>query len=326
MYGDQMSLMAGWGLFLAAIVIFFIPLHLIIGGDSVFAGFFALAFSGEGFTSILMFIVGLLMLAMSPFYLAMICDDLIGFRFDTSALFDRHAGKVHLLSDDSVPWAPWRYKLKTYDWRCVRAEIDTLTIATGPLIRTEAGLRCVVMDRPGGETVVDQFVLGLNMPVQHIQPLLDTWEHVRRFMQHEGPLFADQHDKPNRALGRQPLWKHLLAGPKMQIWATKDMFRIAWEDKSLYAAFTGFLGIVCLPALVVTMLWGFLPWISGLAKRDPTWPAEIIASVGGAALQGKDLDAWRGVVPERGDATNVARAARRHQIEEGGPSGSGKAE
>ena len=300
MYGDQMSLVAGGGLFLAGMFVFFSSLHLIFGGSSLFFELFKAMTEGGAFYLVTVGILGLVMLGFSPFFLMLIMGDLVGFRFSTSALFDRNAGKIHLFSDKSLMWAPWRYHLKTYDWRCVRGEIDTVTLVTGPLLRTEAGLRCVVMDRPGGDTVVDQFVLGVNMPAQHIQPLLDTWEHVRRFMQHEGPLFADQHDKPNTSLGRQPLWKHLLSGPKLQVWGIGEMFKIAWEDKTLFPAFTGIVGIILLPFFWIFMLWGILPWLSGLAKREPTWPAEIIASVGGASLRGKDLEAWRAVIPEQG--------------------------
>ena len=299
MYGDQLSMMAGGGLFLAALVIlpFAVPISLGLGGP--LSHFFTTISTGGVIDIIVIIMLYLLMLVFSPFIFVVIMGDLIGFRFETSALFDRNAGKVHLISDQSMPWAPWRYELKSYDWQCVRGEIDTVTLFTGPIDRKEAGLRCVIMDRPGGDTVIDQFVLGVTVPAQHIQPLIDTWEHVRRFMQREGPLFADQDDKPNTSLGRQPLWKHLLAGPTFQIWATKDMFKIAREDKSFLAAFAGFIGIVVgLPILVVTTLWGFLPWLSGLAKRDPTWPAEIIRSVGGASLNDKDLEAWRGVIPE----------------------------
>jgi hypothetical protein len=300
MYGDQMSLMAGGGLFLAVIMIFLSSMHHLILGGSLFAGFLEVVTTGGPVYVIMGIILFVLMLIFLPFALLMVAGDLIGFRFNSSALFDRNAGKVHLFSDQSMPWAPWRYHLKSYDWRCVRGEIDTVSIFSGTLNRKEAGLRCVVMDRPGGDTVIDQFVLGINMPAQHIQPLLDTWEHVRRFMQREGPLFADQNDKPNPSLGRQPLWKHLLDWPALLVRATIDMFKMGWKDKDLFAGFGGVLLIHCIPVLWFPMLYGFLPWLSGLAKRNPIWPAEIIASVGGAALSGKDLEAWRAVVPEKG--------------------------
>jgi hypothetical protein len=300
MYGDQMAPAAGQGLLLAAIVIFPFLLTVMVGGTGSYAAFFKAVTRADPGNPILgrLILVGMLIFLL--FALLMIVSDLIGFRFNRSALFDRNAGKVHLYSDRSMPWAPWRYHLKSYDWRCVHGEIDTVRIFSGTPNRKAAGLRCVVMDRPGGDTVVDQFVLGVNMPAHHIQPLLDRWEHVRRFMQREGPLFADQYDRPNMSLGRKPLWKHLLAWPTLLVRETVDMFKTSWEDKNLLAAFGGIFHILCIPVVWFPMLYGFLPWLSGLAKRNPIWPAEIIASIGGAALSGKDLEAWRAVVPEKG--------------------------
>jgi hypothetical protein len=299
MYGDQMSLMAGMGLFLALILTYFGSMHLFFGGESLIS--WLLTFDSEEKWIFLIPKIFLLLVSFvfSPVFLMVIVSDLMGFRFERSPLFDRNASKIHLFSDKSVPWAPWRHQLKTYDWRCVRGEIDTVTLFAGMMLRKEAGLRCVVMDRPGGDTVIDEFVLGVNLPAEHIQPLLDTWEHLRRFMQREGPLFADQHDKPNPSLGRQSLWQHLLAGPKFEYRITVEMFQIAREDKNPFALVAGLLGVLLsLPLFWLFALWGILPWLSGLVKRDPIWPPEVIASVGGASLHAKELEVWRGVIPE----------------------------
>lgn len=155
------------------------------------------------------------------------------------------------------------------------------------------------MDRPNGKEIIDEFVLGINVPANCIQPLLDTWEHVRRFMCKEGPLFVDQNDKPNPGLGRKSLWQHLLEWPRVEIVTTIDLFRIGWEDKSLLTLFMATLGVLVIPFVWILAIFGILSWISELAKREPVWPAEIIASVGGRALKGKNLDAWRSIVPDK---------------------------
>lgn len=299
MYGDQMSLMGGVGLFLAGIGLLICFKHLIFGGDNLFSELFFSTVDGttvDVLVGILWFIA---MLAVAPFALLIIVGDVTGYRFNTSVLFDRNAGKIHVFSDESMPWAPWRYQLNSYDWNRVRAEIDTMNIVTGPIARKEAGLRCVIMDIPGGDTVVAEFVLGVNMPANHIQPLLDTWEHVRRFMQREGPLFSEETDQPNPFLGRQNLWRHLMAGPREHLSGSLDMLKIGFAERSFFAASTGILGFLLLPFIWIPMLWGFLPWLSGLAKREPKWPADIMASVGGMPLIGANLAAWRTVVPRK---------------------------
>ena len=298
MYGDQLSMFGGVGLF-AGVAMTGLAVMWGVGGD--LPGFFER-------NLLLSIVLGMVFTVLYPLILFVFIGDLIGFRFDTSVLFDRHAGTVRVFADKSMPWRPWKYDLKSYDWRCVRAEIDTVSVFTGTLGRKEAGLRCVVYDRPGGDKVVDQFVLGTNMPAQHIQPLLDSWEHVRRFMQHEGPLFADEADRPNPSLGRPSLWQCLTMFPALEITSTISMFKIAWQDKSLAGFWAGLLGVAVAPFLWVLIPFGIFPWVSGLAKREPIWPAEVLASVGGHELRGRDLEAWRRVVPS--EATTPLQPAQ----------------
>jgi len=299
MYGDQLALIRGMGLLIGVFAAVPLFLQWIFGGENFYSSMFYDLFSG-GFWSVLPILFLLIAtIVFGPFAAMMFFGELIGYRFGKSALFDRNSGKIHLFSDKSALLHPWRCAVKSYDWRCIRAEIDTMSTFSGSWRRTEAGLRCVIMDRPNGKEVIDEFVLGVNVPANCIQPLLDTWEHVRRFMSKEGPLFVDQNDKPNPGLGRQSLWQHLLEWPRIEIVTTIDLFRIGWEDKSLLTLFMALLGVLVIPFVWILAIFGVLPWISELAKREPVWPTEIIASVGGNALKGKDLDAWRSIVPDK---------------------------
>lgn len=298
MYGDQLSLMNGGGIFVGLLLA---PV-VWLGFDSGW-----IMFDPSRMNPLLVVVFILLTLTLLPVSLLFLAGDFIGYRFNHSALFDRRAGKVHLFSDQSLPWKPWRCTLKSYDWDCVRAQVDTVSIFSGTLARSEAGLRLLVMDQPGGQTVVDELVLGVNVPAHHIQPLLDTWEHVRRFMQHEGPLFADETDQPNPGLGRQSLWRSLMIFPALEVTSTIDLFKFGWQEKSPLTLFMACIGVILLPAMPLLALFGLPSWLSGLAKREPKWPPEILASVGGAALQGADLQAWRGVVPEQGSVQDAAK-------------------
>ena len=97
----------------------------------------------------------------------------------------------------------------------------------------------------------------------------------------------------------ESLWQHLLRWPRTEIATTFDLFRIGWEDKSLLTLFMAALGVIVIPFVWILAIFGVLPWISELAKLEPVWPTEIIASVGGRALKGKNLDAWRSIVPDK---------------------------
>lgn len=291
MYGDELSLMGGLGVFAA------VPLLFLCYG---FGSGIWLDFSGASLLGMFMSAVLILLgAAVAPLMLVIFLSDVMGYRFSKSALLDRQAGRVHVFTDKTVPWRGYRHEIKSYDWAQVRAEIDAMQVFTGTVGRNEVGLRCTVMSQPGGTEVIDQFPLTVNMPAHNIQPLLDTWEHARRFMQREGPLFADEHDGPNPELGQQSLWHYLLMFPRFFYGNIPGEFADAWKYKSLLHLTQALLGVVLLPVFFLPAAFGVFPWISARCKREPKWPAEILASVGGNALKGSDLQAWRGMVPQR---------------------------
>lgn len=305
MYGDQMALMEGLLLFLG------IPVALLVYllfNDS-YREVMSSVTSASG--TLLVGLLYVLMVAGIALGMVGFIAGLIGHRFHTSALLDRRAGKVHVFRDESRPWKGTRGKVLTYDWSQVRAEIDTMSVFTGTVGRTEAGLRGVVLDPTDPTKVIDRFPLTINASTSNVQPLLDAWEHARRFMQHEGPLFSDEHDGPNPALGRQTLWHHMWSFVGEQITDAPEYFRMAWRDRSFLAFMVGFTGLILVPFMPIFALFGLFPWVSSLLKREPKWPAEVLASVGGNALKGDDLVAWRGVVPERSALPPAAPPALR---------------
>ena len=305
MYGDQMALMEGMQLMLG---VAFIMLAYALQYDGVRR----FLFEPEGMVhGVVIAVFAILSIALLPLCFLIFMSGLMGHRFHTSALLDRHAGKVHVFRDESRPWKGTRGKVLTYDWSQVRAEIDTMSVFTGTVGRTEAGLRGVVLDPADPTKVIDRFPLTINASTSNVQPLLDAWEHARRFMQHEGPLFSDEHDGPNPALGRQTLWHHMWSFVGEQITDAPEYFRMAWRDRSFLAFMVGFTGLILVPFMPIFALFGLFPWISALCKRDPKWPAEVLASVGGNALKGDELVAWRSVVPERSALPPAAPPALR---------------
>ncbi len=236
----------------------------------------------------------------------MLRADITGYRYP-AVLFDRAAGKVHFFIDDRITirkpdglyfrkswllWPLWgggAHTILTFDWACIRAEVVKARIFTGVVAREEAQLRIVATKEPGGADVAASIGIGLGTTAMVVQPALDTWEHIRRFMQHEGPLFV-LGDGPNPRLGREPLWQaplfmQTIVGPgAMETW--KEGSTADW----LVSLFL----MLCLPVLAPV---GIARWICLRLKSEPKWPTEILASVGGAELRGSELEAWRSVVP-----------------------------
>lgn len=296
-YGSMMTLLVGYSAFIATIgsplLVLFWPALLdpsFVPDRFSFPFFFGVGCLG--FASLLVFFA--------------LRFDLIGYRY-APTLFDRNAGKVHVFKDNTRLFSWWplwggggRYEILSYDWACVRAQVVRFKTFTGTVAQDNAALQMIVLAAPGDTRVVGQFGLGLTSSAIAVQPLLDTWEHIRRFMEHEGPLFVEG-DGPNEALfemrlGRCIFFGQPFIGPgSAEHWKHPDLGAILWQ-------------VIAIPLFPLTLLYGLVRWASFHIKSKPAWPPEVLASVGGAPLHGSALEAWRHVVPDR-----AAGAAATHR-------------
>ncbi|WP_193314207.1 DUF6708 domain-containing protein [Xanthomonas sp. LMG 12461] len=280
-YGSMMTLLVGY-LGFGAVAIG-LPLTLMLASAVGDANAFTPALVG---TSVL-----------SVFVYFMLRFDLIGYRY-APTLFDRNAGKVHVFKDNTRLFGWWplwggggQHEILSYDWACVRAQVVRFKTFTGTVAQDNAALQMIVLAAPGDTRVVGQFGLGLTSSAIAVQPLLDTWEHIRRFMEHEGPLFVEG-DAPNQALFEMRLARCIFFGQPFigpgsaEHWRHPDLGAILWQ-------------IIAIPLFPLTVLYGLIRWASFHIKSKPVWPPEVLASVGGAPLHGSALDAWRHVVPDR---------------------------
>ncbi len=226
-------------------------------------------------------------------------------RFDTSGyryspvMFNRALGKVHVFKDQTPFFSLWplwgggKHTIETYDWACVRAQISRFRVFTGTVAQENATLSCIVF-KPNSTEGAAQFPQGIISSAVAVQPLLDHWEHIRRFMEFEGPLFQ-QDEGPYQQPSTQTLLGALCFGQPFigpgaaEQWRTADLLVVFWQ-------------LIAPIFLPVTMLLGLMRWASFHLRSKPRWPAEILASVGGAALKGPALEAWRGLIPERSSA------------------------
>ncbi|WP_279362015.1 DUF6708 domain-containing protein [Xanthomonas sacchari] len=279
-YGSMMTVLVGYLAF-GAIAIMSPLLALLI--PTLFTSF-------DAFSAVF----GGIMLLATTFMLRF---DLIGYRY-APTLFDRNAGKVHVFKDNTRLFGWWplwggggQHEILSYDWACVRAQVVRFKTFTGTVAQDNAALQMIVLAAPGDTRVVGQFGLGLTSSAIAVQPLLDTWEHIRRFMEHEGPLFVEG-DGPNEALfemrlGRCIFFGQPFIGPgSAEHWRHPDLGAILWQ-------------VIAIPLFPLTLLYGLIRWASFHIKSKPIWPPEVLASVGGAPLHGNALEAWRHVVPDR---------------------------
>ncbi|MDR9834187.1 DUF6708 domain-containing protein [Herbaspirillum huttiense] len=278
-YADQIAGMVGMAAFGA---LMFSPLAGLYIYDSI------VRFNQFGIFSTLF---GWLCLAFSTSILYFLIRwDITGYRY-APVLFDRAAGKVHVFFDQTLlfRWLPlWgggKHEIQTYDWSCLRGQVTRSRVFTGNTAQELASLSCVVVRGPQDPTVVAQFEVGGSTNALAVQLLLDRWEHVRRFMEHEGPLFV-QDDGPYVPPATQSLWGALCWGQPL-IGPGRHAPSVGMVLAQIFTAFF----------VWFTVPFGLVGWLCFHIKDKPKWPAEILASVGGNPLRGKDLEAWRGVVP-----------------------------
>ena len=239
-----------------------------------------------------------------------------GYRY-TPVLFNRASGKVHVF-EDRTPFFGFlplfgggEFKIHTYDWSCIRAQISRFRISTGNSAQDNARLACVVLNAPDDGKIVSEFPLGVTTSAIAIQSLLDHWEHIRRYMEYEGPMFLDG-EGPHREITTRSLFAALFFGQPFIGPGAKAAFEVTDMGASLILVVWQ---ILVLPLFPLTLTLGVLRWASSRIRTEPRWPTEIIASVGGKLLEGAELDAWRNVVPEKPGRTVVHAFAGVDELE-----------
>ncbi len=299
-YADQASFMSG-----AAAVGGLINLPLLVVGAWHFGTMDKL--DGPGLLALaLCFPVAALVFLLLRF-------DVIGYRC-APVLFDRAAGRVHVFTDKTRLFSVWPlwgggpHEIQSFDWRCVRAQVGRFRTFSGNLSQDNAALTCVAIKAPDDAEVVGQFGVGTTVDAQSLQVLLDRWEHIRRFMECEGPLFAPG-DGPvqapfSRSLLGSLFWGQPLLGP-----GSAAFFR-PWRWTMLLAQ------LVLLPFLPLSMAFGLIRWTTYQLKGRVVWPPDILASVGGHVLDSRELEAWRNVVPARPAAGELERRPPYKEIQD----------
>lgn len=80
MYGDELSVAGGIGLFLAALVICFSSMQLVVGGTNPVVDVYSAMTEAGTFFFIVLLFLALVMLAVAPLIVMAIANDLVGFR------------------------------------------------------------------------------------------------------------------------------------------------------------------------------------------------------------------------------------------------------
>ncbi|MFY2029267.1 DUF6708 domain-containing protein [Achromobacter xylosoxidans] len=193
-------------------------------------------------------ILGLLLLCVLPAILAILFD-CTGYR-EQPTLFDRASGRIYIMHSRRDWLRPWRWfripvSVQSFDWRCIRALIvPTVGLGGAGAPRINYALRLVQTDVPNGTRIVASFGVGIPSVYDGGAEPAALWEHLRRFMQEDGPhlgpydaLYVDD-SSPSRLWNAIWWWQPLLAPGAKQFWVGPYWF--------LTIPF-GLVALICLP-------------------------------------------------------------------------------
>lgn len=209
----------------------------------------------------------------------MVLFDCTGYR-EQPTLFDRAAGRVYIMHSQRDWLRPWRWfripvSVQSFEWCRIRAMIvPTVGLGGAGAPRLNYALRLVETDVPNGTRIVASFGVGIPSVYDGGAEPAALWEHLRRFMQEDGPhlgphdaLYVDD-SSPSRLWNAIWWWQPLLGPGAKQFWAGPYWF--------LTVPF----GLFALIGLPLTMAGGFIRWLSYRCKRPAPWPVDVLASIG----------------------------------------------
>jgi hypothetical protein len=205
-----------------------------------------------------------------------------------------------LLKYIAMTFLPWpNMLLIEYDWDCLEAEYYSVTALAGNVVRTDDHLDLYVKESPASDKVIGSFALTPSILAGGEQQAKNLWEHVRRFMEENGPPLApgDQPAPPPprgfwqaaNAPFNGPGWLFFLVGA---IWTAKDVYwhvlglllrdvipndlwvqAIRYPFPGIVRSFVIFFSYFC-------MTWVFFAVLAGYLSKHADLPDELTADAG----------------------------------------------
>jgi hypothetical protein len=195
---------------------------------------------------------------------------------DRPVIFERRRRKVYRIvrEDHRGFWGVfrrWPVMACEYDWDLVDAEHNAELYTTGGTVSRNHALMFVVRKSAADPTIIDSFEVGNSADLSE-ELVTNLWEHIRRFMEENGPHLPTP-DEPLAV--REPLqsWWQAMGdvgpyGPKLGWW---------WREMPALTIFMLLLLPVMLPVYV---LWGTGNWLSRKTAKKYHWPEAVKVALG----------------------------------------------
>ena len=196
---------------------------------------------------------------------------------DEPVIFDRKNRKVYVIARAVAPgwrglFESWPICAYEYIWDLIDAEYQMTISTTGSTMTTWHNLLFTAKNNSSDDRTIGSFHVA-NPILLSESTVGPFWEHIRRFMEEEGPHLPPGEVKTYLEVPTS-LWQSMGAvgpfGPNYFHW---------WKNHPFYSSIIHLFIPFTLPVLLV---WGFMNWLSYRTATDLQWPLEVQTAVGPA--------------------------------------------
>jgi hypothetical protein len=191
---------------------------------------------------------------------------------DEPIIFDRKHRKVYRIFRETYPGAAgilkhWPMRAAEYDWDLIDVEHNATLTTTGSTIMRYHTLIFIVRKSATDPTVIDSFNVGNGMQLGE-QTVPAVWEHIRRFMEEQGP-----HLPPGEKVVLPPSQSFLQSVISTPFW---PQYRRWWKEQDGLMILGHLLFPVFLPAF---LLWVLFNWLNYKTASSIEWPQEVLDAI-----------------------------------------------
>lgn len=198
---------------------------------------------------------------------------------DEPIIFDRKNRKVYCVTRAVAPgwigiFKPWPIRAHEYDWDLLGAEYQMTISTTGSTMTTWHTLLFIVRNSNSDDRAIGSFHVANPMLLSE-STVGPFWEHIRRFMEEDGPHLPPGESKTYLEVP-STLWQSMgVIGP------FGSNYGHWWKNHLFYTLLFHVLIPLTFP---VFLTWGIMNWLSYKTATTNQWPHEVEAAIGPAIL------------------------------------------
>jgi hypothetical protein len=195
---------------------------------------------------------------------------------DLPIIFDRKNRKVYRLMREEISgfkgaFMPWAILACEYEWDLIDAEHHSEVFTTGGGVNTNHFFMFLVRKSKDDPTIIDSFQIAhANVLSNEITD--GMWEHIRRFMEEDGPHLPSPSEPLADMEPPTSWWESMGAvGP---FGANYAKF---WRESPVY---TLFMHLIFPASFPMFLLWGTGNYLSYRTAIPVQWPKEVLSAIG----------------------------------------------